>query len=558
MSAFKYFENLEQKLEQIKTDEFYRPYLEELKATYEENKEADTVLDYQSFMCFFTTGSRLEYETKYFARRSRLCVTLILYLLYKEQHYLDELCETIWQICSQITWVYPAHLRGIEVEDYRTHIDLGAAETAHSLAEVDYLVGDALPERIRALIRHEVKERIFDAYESRPYFWEKLENNWPGVCGGSVGMAYMYLAPERFEKVKDRLLEVMETFKRSYGEDGSNTEGISYWQYGFWMYLNFADMLYHYSEGKIDIRHLEKVEKMARFPLKTVMRGYITVSFSDSARVFPFENIGLFTYLKKNYEGYEILPPKTKELGKAGWSKSTFTLRNFLWSDPECLKTQTELKMGMEYLPDAQWYMVRKPNYSFSAKGGHNDEGHNHNDVGNFVLATDNGQMIADMGAMEYTAKCFSSERYTLLQNSSRGHSVPIIDGKEQGAGRRYHASVREVTDTRFSMEIQEAYVTDIPKILRTFELAEDGITMTDEYETIEGHEIVERFISVVEPVVDGNKIYIGDIVLGAEGLLKITKDAVKDKKQRDEYLWLIDYQVTEKKFVMEIQVGEK
>ena len=33
MSAFKYFENLEQKMEQIKTDEFYRPYLEELKAT---------------------------------------------------------------------------------------------------------------------------------------------------------------------------------------------------------------------------------------------------------------------------------------------------------------------------------------------------------------------------------------------------------------------------------------------------------------------------------------------------------------------------------------------
>jgi hypothetical protein len=93
--------------------------------------------------------------------------------------------------------------------------------------------------------------------------------------------------------------------------------------------------------------------------------------------------------------------------------------------------------MGMEYLPDAQWYMVRKPNYSFAAKGGHNEEGHNHNDVGNFVLATDNGQMIADMGAMEYTAKCFSSERYTLLQNSSRGHSVPIIDGKEQGSGRR-------------------------------------------------------------------------------------------------------------------------
>ena len=156
MSAFKYFENLEEKLEQIKTDPFYRPYIEEMMKYYEEDKEADMLLDYQSFMCFFTTGSRLEYETKYFTRRRKLSETLILYLLYKEQKYLDELCEVIWQICSQITWVYPAHLRGIDVKDYRTHIDLGAAETAHSLAEADYLVGDALPEGIRALIRTEV------------------------------------------------------------------------------------------------------------------------------------------------------------------------------------------------------------------------------------------------------------------------------------------------------------------------------------------------------------------------------------------------------------------
>ena len=143
----------------------------------------------------------------------------MLYLLYKEQVYLDGLCEVIWQICSQVTWVYPAHLRGIEVADYRTHIDLGAAETAHSLAEADYLVGDALPERIRSLIRHEIKERIFDAFESRPYFWEKLETNWPGVCAGGVAASYMYLDPERFEKVKDRIFAAMDSFMKSSGEE---------------------------------------------------------------------------------------------------------------------------------------------------------------------------------------------------------------------------------------------------------------------------------------------------------------------------------------------------
>ena len=49
---------------------------------------------------------------------------------------------------------------------------------------------------------------------------------------------------------------------KSYGDDGSNTEGITYWQYGFWMYLNFADM----RDMKTEIlvyRHIKTyVEKM--------------------------------------------------------------------------------------------------------------------------------------------------------------------------------------------------------------------------------------------------------------------------------------------------------
>ena len=554
MSAGKFFKGFEEKLEQIKKDDFYKPYVEELKAMYEADKDVDIVLDYQSFMYFFTTGSRLEYEAKYFARRRKLTENLMLYLLYKEQKYLDGLCEVIWQICSQITWVYPAHLRGIEVADYRTHIDLGAAETAHSLAEVDDLLGDALPERIRALIRCEVKERIFDAFESRPYFWEKLETNWPGVCAGGVATAYMYLAPERFEKVKDRIFAAMDSFMKSYGEDGSNTEGTSYWEYGFWSYLNFVDILYQYSGGAIDMRHGEKVDRMAKFPQKTVLRGNVISSFSDSMRTYDFSHVGLFSYLAKNYEGFELFKPTTISFAPS-YSKSTWVLRDFLWADPACYERQDELKQGMEYMEDAQWYIVRNKNYSFAAKGGHNEEGHNHNDVGNFILATDEGQMIADMGAMEYTAKCFSSERYTLLQNSSRGHSVPIIDGKAQKGGRKAHANVVEVSDTKFAMELQEAYETDLSKIKRTFEMLDTGITMTDEYDTIEGHEITERFISLMEPKVEGNFLRIGNVVLKADTCASISKDAVRDKKGKDVPVWLIDYEVTDKAFVMEIQV---
>lgn len=164
-------------------------------------------------------------------------------------------------------------------------------------------------------------------------------------------------------------------------------------------------------------------------------------------------------------------------------------------------------------------------------------------------------EFLSRMGAMEYTAKCFSSERYTLLQNSSRGHSVPIIDGKAQKGGRKAHANVVEVSDTKFAMELQEAYETDLSKIKRTFEMLDTGITMTDEYDTIEGHKITERFISLMEPKVEGNFLRIGNVVLKADTYASISKDAVRDKKGKDVPVWLIDYEVTDKAFVMEIQV---
>lgn len=271
-----FFQNLEQKLEEIRSLSFYRPYVKELLEAYEEGKNADTHPDYRSFMCFFITGSREEYEKKVTERRRRLGQTLLLSLLYKEnEEYLDVLCETIWDICGEITWVLPAHLRDIPVEQYRTHIDLRAAETAHILAEVDYLLGDRLPKTIRELIRHEVKERIFDAFESRPYFWEKIISNWPGVCASGVGAAYLYLAPERFETVKERILDALNHFLKSYGADGSTTEGVVYWQFGFWSYLKFADMLYQYSNWSTDIDHiLEKCSEGYHIPRKDMSIMY--------------------------------------------------------------------------------------------------------------------------------------------------------------------------------------------------------------------------------------------------------------------------------------------
>jgi hypothetical protein len=45
-------------------------------------------------------------------------------------------------------------------------------------------------------------------------------------------------------------------------------------------------------------------------------------------------------------------------------------------------------------------------------KGGHNNEHHNHNDVGSFVVVSGDRPLLLDPGGEVYTARTFSSRRY--------------------------------------------------------------------------------------------------------------------------------------------------
>lgn len=549
------FDHLTEKLEEIRNHAFYQPYLAELRQAFSEHQGTPIpALDYGSFKQFWISGSRKEYESTYFQRRKRLSQAFLLCLLYDEKAYREELCEILWAICGEISWALPAHLARTSAAGYRDYLDLFAAETGQSLAEILYFCEDKLPADLCELIRSELSARIFDAYESRTHFWETLVSNWPGVCAGSIGMAYLYAAPERFDRVKDRIKGDLDNFLKSYGEDGSNTEGIVYWRYGFWIYLNFADLLYRFTDGKEDMRHSEKLDKIAAFLPKMGLRRNTVISFSDGARSYAYTDIGLYSYLRRCY-GVTVTTEKPETIHIAATSKSSWLLRNFLWSDPADFTGAEKTDEAMQYLEDAEWYIARRKQYAFAAKAGNNCEGHNHNDVGSFILATDEGQILADLGAMEYTAKSFSSERYTILSNSSLGHSVPILDGKEQLAGGDRRGTVLRVTDDEFSMELQGAYPEGAPQVVRTFRLLPQGITLTDEYPGLAGHTAVERFISVIEPAAQEDAVTIGSVRLCSRTAPQITKKTLKNPRAEDEPVWLIDYPVTEGRFVLTAEV---
>jgi hypothetical protein len=75
-----------------------------------------------------------------------------------------------------------------------------------------------------------------------------------------------------------------------------------------------------------------------------------------------------------------------------------------------------------------------------AAKGGHNAESHNHNDVGNFVVYMDGKPILIDIGVETYSRKTFSSRRYEIWTMQSAWHNLPTIETLMQSPGREYAA----------------------------------------------------------------------------------------------------------------------
>lgn len=154
-----------EKIEKIKTDPFYAPFLKELEQLYNELCISPLpALQYSKFMLFFQTGSRKEYERMYFERRGRIDALFMRYLLYGREQDLRDLEDVIWAICDEYTWALPAHLDiDAPEETKRTYIDLFAGETAQILSEVYDTLGADLSEPIRRRILDEVDRRVLSS-----------------------------------------------------------------------------------------------------------------------------------------------------------------------------------------------------------------------------------------------------------------------------------------------------------------------------------------------------------------------------------------------------------
>ncbi len=549
------------KIQQIKEHPYYSEDIIRLNEMYEKIKDKPIeALTKSQYFIFRETGNRSKFELKYFERRTKLNICFIEYLLYEREDDLKRLEDIIWVICGEFSWALPAHIGWENAEEDMTCIDLFASETGQTLSEVLYILEDKLSEYIKTIMKYEINRRIIEPFEKRTQGWETvITNNWAAVCASSVGMTFIYCAPEKYKKIEGRIMGALEHFLSGYGDDGICTEGLGYWDYGFGYYTFFAQLLFEFSDGKTDIMNSEKVREIAQFQQRMYLSGNTVISFSDCGRHLCFKK-GLTHKLKEIFPDCVAVPNmKYEEKDFCGYlNRFPVCLRDLLWSKPEYAENCTVQHME-KYYPEAQWYTNITDKFGFAAKAGNNDEPHNHNDIGSFIIAADNKMYIAEIGVGEYTKDYFGEGRYNCLCCSSKGHSVPIIDNHLQLAGKEYHGQVLKAQNGQFILDISKAYDVDgLKSVIRTFSVRETGVELNDKFDFDDGepHNIQECFISLIEPEECDGYIKIERLKMSGMKNYRIMSFQEKDHYTGELFsIWIIECNVLNNKFSLKFEL---
>lgn len=490
----------------VRDNEAYGEAIDIIKRHYAEGmKNPYPALKFSSRFRYYRDGNRSEFEKPFFDRRILLSSAAILSLIYPEaEEYLRTVEDSIWAICDEYCWALPAHTGG-ELSEDAGAIDLFTAETAAMLAEITAILKDRLNIAIVRRVNSELKCRVFDLFCGRTYGWENGNNNWSAVCSGGIGIALMYSAPELADKLLPRLINGVKSCLKSYTRDGTCLEGFSYWVYGYGYFVYFADLLFRFTNGKTDMFDDIHTQLVASYPQRCLLKGNSVVSFSDCSEKSKAA-AELIYYLNARYPDTVALLPEERIGFPELNSRWCSYLRYFAWIRPEA-ECKEEV-FGTYMLPYAGQYVTTRKSYSFAVKAGDNDEPHNHNDIGEFIISSERGQEICDLGNGLYTKDYFNEHRYEIFCNSSLSHSVPIINGKGQSAGKRYRGTI-EQRGNSVLLDISGAYDADGIKFLRRFDLFDGSITLKDRFSgNIKS--VTERFVSIIKPTVENGRITFG------------------------------------------------
>ena len=474
-------------------------------------QQAEGLLGYQwpmtrasVFLDFAENGNRTNFEKISFSRRDALSILVVAELIENRGRFMDDIVDGIWSVCEETFWGVPAHLtyqkRGIGLPDVNDPVvDLFAAETSSLLAWISHLMGDKL-DKVNPMIKEriyiEIDRRIFKVIESDPkYRWmgygrknvdstlsykersflERRPNNWNPWISSNLLSSVLLLEKNKDRRAKfvHQVFDVLDNYLDPYPADGGCDEGPGYWGKAAASTFDCLDLVKMATNNKFNLFDEPLIKRMGEFIFKAYIGDGYYLNFSDAVSKTNHSPMLIYRYGKAvgsstMMEMGAFLAKKTP--GGLNMPEAYSLLRKLpelFYSKELLMATPAEPLISGAWLQDIQVMVSRdqeasKKGFYIAAKAGHNQESHNHNDVGSFMVFYNGKPVLIDVGAGTYTKDYGKS----WVISSAYHNMLPIVNGQVQITGRKYAASaVSYNSDSHkivFKQDISKTYNEDL------------------------------------------------------------------------------------------------
>ena len=555
-------------------------------------KRAEKYLNYEFkgipitvFMNFSRTGNRVAFEDLNFEKRYAINALILGEFIEHKGRFLDNIINGIFSICEESAWQLPPHNsyeRGgknlILPDTSDPVIDLFAAETGALLATASYLLYDefeSVSPLINKRIYSELRTRIYTPFITRHFWWmgngDEPMCNWTVWCIQNVLLSVFlmneaYMGPSfslldmNSDAFKQEVLKKacygIDCFLKDYGDDGCCEEGAHYYGHSGLCLFNCMEILNEVTDNAfLPLYSDKKLRNLATFIFNMHVDDKYYINYADCSPVIDRQGARTFLFGKRigNLEMMRFAANDFKKGNNHLLDHEInlfYRLQNlFTYDEMKAFNTNTPVVHSDIYYESVGVFVARDSHYTLSVKAGDNNDSHNHNDTGSLIIYKDGKPLLIDVGVESYTAKTFSSERYTIWTMQSAYHNLPTINGVMQKDGENFKA-----TDVKtflsdglsdISMDIAKAYPKEagVSSYKRHATLyKEKQIVIEDEISFTKGDISTNELFLILmvydKPSISGNDIHLANSKISIIGNVFISAEAIPITDARLKTSW--------------------